>query len=176
MASATDIRVAVLTVLDAAGLVPVGHVHDTRTIQYQEDELPSVAVYATATKPESLSRTSQVYRATYRLDVEATVEADTDAALGALLDTYEVALLSAVLADMTWAESVNAESVEWVESKKGKTSDGNALRGAAVVSFEVTLAEAFEPSDLRPFERVAVTVPPPNGTAHTTPAGWEAEV
>ena len=175
MATATEIRVAVIGLLEDALIVPAGSVHDTRTIKYQVSDLPAIAVFTLTTRPTSRSMTSQLYKTVYRVAVEVTTEAASDAALGASLDSYELEVLNAILAPSDWVDDLQLEGIEWSETSKGKTAEGDYIRGACVVSFDVALADEFEPTGTLAFDKIHVEVTPPNGTAHTTPAVWEAE-
>lgn len=168
MATATDIRAAFLDLLEAAG---IGTVFDTLTIPLEADDLPAVIVYGTATTPTRTSRTSQTYGARYRIAVQVTCEAATDAALGAALDTFEAAVLDAVLPS---AESLaGIESVDWTGSEKGRDAESDRRRGSVVVSFDVAVAEVFAPGGMLSFDAVRVTATPDPINEKRPQTGWE---
>jgi hypothetical protein len=169
MAAATDIRTAFIGLLTDAG---IGTVFDTLTIPLESDDLPAVIVYGTATTPTRTSRTSQTYGARYRIAVQVTTDAASDEALGAALDTFEAAVLNAVLPS---AEALidGIESCDWTGSEKGRDAEADRRRGSVVVTFEVAVAEVFEPGGMLSFDAVRVTADPDPINPNRPQTGWE---
>lgn len=173
MATATDIRLAVKGLVEAAVVVPSGSVYDTRTTPYASGDLPAAAVYGTSTVAESRSLTGQSYTAKHRIAVQVTCEAASDAALGAALDSYEAAVLSAVLCPTDWME--NLESVAWTGSEKGRDADADRRRGSVVVSFDIEAPEAFAPSGSVAFDTIYTTANPDPTNTNRPLMGWTGE-
>ena len=175
----TAIRSAILARVQAAGIVPAGHVYDTRLIPFADGDAPVISVYIRSSRSDRHTLNSQIYRTTYTMAVHGIVTTPSSASpsgstLAQAADEMEAAILHALLDDPSWANTY--EMTEWTGTDRQADWEGDRMRESVIVLLDVTATEIFEPSGLETFDTVHHTTEIATGTPDTPPVVWEDSI
>lgn len=141
----TDLRLRTIATLEAAALVPAGHVHDSKVISHERVHLPAISVFTLFSRREGTpaTHTAPQFDETITLTVEVAVDGETDPKVAATIDTLCEQIEEALLQSVTWLRGIQGIPATSTEIRLNSTGDKRTAGGA--IAIEIVLGEIFEP-------------------------------
>lgn len=143
-------------------------VWDSRTRDFQRDELPALSVFSQTARLHPASKGYPIFEREERLTIEghttvpkSAQPADPDADLASRLDTLEAEILATLYADPSWVSSFESFSAATVTKGQNRLTD--FLSGIVQVQMSAEYTERFDPTPTDDFDVVRAKSDIPGG-------------